>query len=176
MERITITKKELTVPNIDQFYYDVRRNNKVDVLTRLLDYHNPKLSLVFCNTKRMVDELASELQGRGYAAEGIHGDMKQQQRDRVMKSFRNGRTDILIATDVAARGIDVDDVGAVFTPMGGPDVPEEPDAPLILSKARKSTSLRKSSVTAKQRLKRSRFLPRMMWPQSRQKRLWMKSA
>lgn len=114
VERITITKKELTVPNIDQYYFDVRRNNKVDVLTRLLDYYNPKLSLVFCNTKRMVDELASELQGRGYAAEGIHGDMKQQQRDRVMKSFRNGRTDILIATDVAARGIDVDDVEAVF--------------------------------------------------------------
>ena len=111
---IKVTKKELTVPNIDQYYYDVRRNDKVDVLTRLLDYYNPKLSLVFCNTKRMVDELASELQGRGYAAEGIHGDMKQQQRDRVMKSFRNGRCDILIATDVAARGIDVDDVEAVF--------------------------------------------------------------
>jgi ATP-dependent RNA helicase DeaD len=69
---------------------------------------------VFCNTKRMVDELVSELQGRGYAAEGIHGDMKQAQRDRVMKSFRKGRADILIATDVAARGIDVDDVEAVF--------------------------------------------------------------
>ena len=109
-----MTKKELTVPNIDQYYYDVRRNDKMEVLTRLLDYYNPKLSLVFCNTKRMVDELASELQGRGYAAEGIHGDMKQVQRDRVMKKFRNGKTDILIATDVAARGIDVDDVEAVF--------------------------------------------------------------
>ena len=109
---IKVTKKELTVPSIDQYYYDV--HDKVDVLTRLLDYYNPKLSLVFCNTKRMVDELASELQGRGYAAEGIHGDMKQQQRDRVMKSFRSGRCDILIATDVAARGIDVDDVEAVF--------------------------------------------------------------
>ena len=111
---IKVTKKELTVPNIDQYYYDVRRNDKMEVLTRLLDYYNPKLSLVFCNTKRMVDELASELQGRGYAAEGIHGDMKQVQRDRVMKKFRNGKTDILIATDVAARGIDVDDVEAVF--------------------------------------------------------------
>lgn len=111
---IKVTKKELTVSGIDQYYYDVRRNDKVEVLTRLLDYYNPKLSLVFCNTKRMVDELASELKGRGYAAEGIHGDMKQNQRDRVMKSFRSGRTDILIATDVAARGIDVDDVEAVF--------------------------------------------------------------
>lgn len=111
---IKITKKELTVPSIEQYYYDIRRNDKVDVLCRLLDFYNPKLSLVFCNTKRMVDELASELTGRGYAAEGIHGDMKQMQRDRVMKSFRSGRTDILIATDVAARGIDVDDVEAVF--------------------------------------------------------------
>ncbi len=111
---IKITKKELTVPSIDQYYYDIRRNDKIDVLCRLLDFYNPKLSLVFCNTKRMVDEVASELTGRGYAAEAIHGDMKQMQRDRVMKSFRSGRTDILIATDVAARGIDVDDVEAVF--------------------------------------------------------------
>ncbi len=111
---IKVVKKELTVPSIDQYYYDVKRRDKVDVLTRLLDYYDPKLSLVFCNTKRMVDELAQELQGRGYFAEGLHGDMKQSQRDRVMKSFRNGKTDILIATDVAARGIDVDDVEAVF--------------------------------------------------------------
>ena len=111
---IKITKKELTVPSIDQYYYDIRRNDKIDVLCRLLDFYNPKLSLVFCNTKRMVDEVAAELTGRGYAAEAIHGDMKQMQRDRVMKSFRSGRTDILIATDVAARGIDVDDVEAVF--------------------------------------------------------------
>lgn len=111
---IKVTKKELTVPSIEQYYYDVRRHDKVDVLCRLLDYYNPKLSLVFCNTKRMTDELAAELQGRGYAAEAIHGDMKQMQRDRVMKAFRSGRTDILIATDVAARGIDVDDVEAVF--------------------------------------------------------------
>ena len=111
---IKIVKKELTVANIDQYYYDVKRKDKIDVLTRLLDYYNPKLSLVFCNTKKMVDELAYELCGRGYSAEGLHGDMKQVQRDRVMKNFRNGKTDILIATDVAARGIDVDDVEAVF--------------------------------------------------------------
>lgn len=92
----------------------MKRKDKIDVLTRLLDYYNPKLSLVFCNTKKMVDELAYELCGRGYSAEGLHGDMKQVQRDRVMKNFRNGKTDILIATDVAARGIDVDDVEAVF--------------------------------------------------------------
>ena len=111
---IKVTKKELTVPSIEQYYYDVKRKDKLEVLTRLLDYYDPKLSLVFCNTKKMVDELTAELQGQGYFAEGLHGDMKQAQRDRVMKSFREGKVDILVATDVAARGIDVDDVEAVF--------------------------------------------------------------
>ncbi len=83
--------------------------------------YNPKLSLVFCNTKKQVDELTSALQGRGYFAEGLHGDLKQQQRDRVMHGFRNGKTEILVATDVAARGIDVDDVEAVFNY----DVPQD---------------------------------------------------
>ena len=110
---IKVVKKELTVPNIEQYYYDVKRKDKIEVLTRLLDYYNPKLSLVFCNTKRMVDELTEELQGRGYFAEGLHGDMKQTQRDRVMRGFRTGKTEILIATDVAARGIDVDDVAQI---------------------------------------------------------------
>lgn len=111
---IKVTKKELTVPNIEQYYYDVKRKDKMEVLTRLLDYYDPKLSLVFCNTKKMVDELTAQLQGQGYFAEGLHGDMKQSQRDRVMKRFRDGKTEILVATDVAARGIDVDDVEAVF--------------------------------------------------------------
>ena len=111
---IKVVKKELTVPNIEQYYYDVKRKDKVEVLSRLLDVYDPKLSLVFCNTKRMVDELTNALQGRGYFAEGLHGDMKQMQRDRVMNHFRNGNTEILVATDVAARGIDVDDVEAVF--------------------------------------------------------------
>lgn len=111
---IKVVKKELTVPKIEQYYLDVKRKDKIEVLTRLLDYYEPKLSLVFCNTKRMVDDLTEVLKGRGYFAEGLHGDMSQAQRDRVMKSFRNGKTDILIATDVAARGIDVDDVEAVF--------------------------------------------------------------
>src|SRR5699024_2699205 len=75
---------------------------------------NPDLSIVFCNTKRKVDELTIELQGRGYFADGIHGDLKQSQRDKVMTKFRNGNIDILVATDVAARGIDVDDVEVVF--------------------------------------------------------------
>lgn len=113
-QTIRVVRKELTVPNITQYYYEVRPKNKGEVLSRLLDIYDPKLSVVFCNTKKGVDELVQELQGRGYFAEGLHGDMKQTMRDRVMKSFRNGKTDILVATDVAARGIDVDDVDAVF--------------------------------------------------------------
>lgn len=111
---IKVVRKELTVSNIEQFYYEVRPKNKTEVLCRLIDIYNPRLSVVFCNTKRQVDELISELKGRGYFADGIHGDMKQQQRDRVMDGFRSGKVDILIATDVAARGIDVDDVDMVF--------------------------------------------------------------
>ena len=111
---IKVVRKELTVSNIEQFYYEVRPKNKTEVLCRLIDIYNPRLSVVFCNTKRQVDELISELKGRGYFADGRHGDMKQQQRDRVMDDFRSGKVDILIATDVAARGIDVDDVDMVF--------------------------------------------------------------
>ena len=111
---VRVIKKELTVPKVTQYYYEVKPKNKVEVMCRLLDMYSPKLSIIFCNTKRQVDELVQALQGRGYFAEGLHGDLKQVQRDRVMESFRNGRTDILIATDVAARGIDVGNVEAVF--------------------------------------------------------------
>ena len=107
-------EKELTVPSIKQYYYEVRKENKKEVVARLLDYYNPKRTLIFCNTKRMVEELAEVLKGRGYFAEGLHGDLSQAMRDRVMSSFRSGTADILIATDVAARGIDVDDVEAVI--------------------------------------------------------------
>lgn len=118
---IRVVKKELTVPKIEQYYYEVKAKNKPEALSRLLDMYNPKLSLVFCNTKKQVDELVDELKGRGYFAEALHGDLKQESRDRVMKRFRTGLTDILVATDVAARGIDVDDVEAVFNY----DVPQD---------------------------------------------------
>ena len=111
---VKVVKKELTVPKVTQYYYEVKPKTKLEVMCRLLDLYAPKLSVAFCNTKRQVDELVQELQGRGYFAEGLHGDLKQIQRDRVMNSFRNGKTEILVATDVAARGIDVDDVEAVF--------------------------------------------------------------
>jgi ATP-dependent RNA helicase DeaD len=113
-EIVKVVHKELTVPNINQYFYELRQGMKLEVLTRLLDIHNPVLSLVFCNTKRAVDDLVSHLQARGYAAEGLHGDMKQLFRDRVMAKFRSGKIEILVATDVAARGIDVDDIDAVF--------------------------------------------------------------
>ena len=111
---VKVVKKELTVPKVTQYYYEGKPKTKVEVMCRLLDMYAPKLSVAFCNTKKQVDELVQELQGRGYFAEGLHGDLKQEQRDRVMNSFRNGATEILVATDVAARGIDVDDVEAVF--------------------------------------------------------------
>ena len=99
-EIVKVIQKELTVPKIEQYYYEVNPRKKNEVLSRLLDMYDPSLSLVFCNTKRKVDELVADLKGRGYFAEGLHGDMKQSQRDRVMNGFRNGRTDILVATDV----------------------------------------------------------------------------
>ena len=113
-EQIKVVHKELTVPNVNQFYFELKPNMKLEVLTRLIDIHDPKLSIVFCNTKRAVDELVSHLQTRGYFAEGLHGDLKQMMRDRVMAKFRNGTIEILVATDVAARGIDVEEIDAVF--------------------------------------------------------------
>lgn len=111
---IKAVHKELTVPGIEQYYVEARESTKLEVLSRIIDAKNIKLALVFCNTKKRVDELTSSLQSRGYAAEALHGDLKQSQRDTVMAKFRKGHIDILIATDVAARGIDVDDIEAVF--------------------------------------------------------------
>lgn len=111
---IEIVHKELTVPSIDQYYIETRESAKVELLSRLIDATEPRLSLVFCNTKKRADDLSSSLQLRDYQCEALHGDLSQAARDRVMKKFRNGSIDILIATDVAARGIDVDDVDAVF--------------------------------------------------------------
>lgn len=111
---IKVTHKQITVPTVEQFYLETKSSNKINVLTRLIDVKNYHLVMVFCNTKRMVDELTGELNARGYTAEGLHGDMKQAQRDRVMSRFKKGLADILVATDVAARGIDVDNIEAVF--------------------------------------------------------------
>lgn len=111
---IKTVHKELTIPSIDQYYLEVRESSKLELLCRLIDAKNIKLGMVFCNTKKRVDELTSALQTRGYSAEALHGDMKQTERDRVMTKFRKGLIEILVATDVAARGIDVNNIEAVF--------------------------------------------------------------
>ncbi|MDD2472659.1 MULTISPECIES: DEAD/DEAH box helicase [unclassified Methanoculleus] len=120
-EFISVARREVTVPQIEQLYIEVRNRDKLEVLTRLLDMYDPELTLVFSNTKKGVDELTTHLQARGYFAEGLHGDMKQTLRDRVMAKFRAGTIDILVATDVAARGIDVEDVDLVINY----DVPQD---------------------------------------------------
>lgn len=113
-EIIKVENKAQTVDTITQYYYEVPMGRKTDALQMLLLMHEPKLSMVFCNTKRMVDELTESLNAKGFKAAALHGDMKQQQRTQVMNAFKAGRISILIATDVAARGIDVDDIDAVF--------------------------------------------------------------
>ncbi len=113
-EMIKVINKELTVPNIEQYYYEVSSKNREEVLSRLLDIYSPKLSIIFCNTKKQVDLLVNALLGRGYFAAALHGDMKQEQREHIMQGFRDGKTEVLVATDIAARGLDVDEVEAVF--------------------------------------------------------------
>lgn len=120
-ELVRVTKKELTIPLVKQYYFVVKSIYKEEVISRLLVTYSFKRSIIFCNTKKMVDDLAENLKARGYQAEGLHGDMTQKQRDFVMGRFKSGNLEILIATDVAARGIDVDDLEAVFNY----DVPQD---------------------------------------------------
>jgi ATP-dependent RNA helicase DeaD len=111
---IKLVHKEVTVPNVEQFYFEVKPQAKTEALARLIDYYNLKLSMVFCNTKKRVDEVVDDMLTRGYMVDGLHGDMQQKQRDIVMSRFRKNEIEVLVATDVAARGIDVGDVEAVF--------------------------------------------------------------
>ena len=113
-QNVRIEQKALTVPTVEQSYYEVDRRFKIELLTRLIDIHDLKLGIIFCNTKRMVDELVDHLNAQGYSADRLHGDMSQAMRDRVMMKFRKSGLEFLVATDVAARGIDVDDVQVVF--------------------------------------------------------------
>ncbi len=113
-EHIKVLHKELTVPGIDQYYIEVREPFKLEILSRVIDGNDYRISLVFCNTKKRVDEVSMSLQTRGYTAEALHGDMRQNERDAVMSKFRNGDINILVATDVAARGVDVENIEAVF--------------------------------------------------------------
>lgn len=111
---VKVAAKELTIPLVSQKFYRIKNQDKDAACIRLLDYYQPKLCLIFCNTKKKVEELSEVIKRAGYQAEGLHGDLAQHQRDTVMGRFRNGSTNILIATDVAARGIDVDNVEAVI--------------------------------------------------------------
>jgi ATP-dependent RNA helicase DeaD len=111
---VKIEQRELTVPTVEQTYFEVDRRFKVELLTRLIDLHDLKLGIIFCNTKRMVDDLVEHLNAQGYSADRLHGDMTQMMRDRVMNRFRKSGLEFLVATDVAARGLDVDNVQVVF--------------------------------------------------------------
>src|SRR5438067_13877355 len=113
-QNVHIEQKTLTVPTVEQVYYEVDRRSKIELLTRLIDIHDLKLGIIFCNTKRMVDDLVDHLNAQGYSADRLHGDMSQNMRERVMNKFRKSGLEFLVATDVAARGIDVEDVQVVF--------------------------------------------------------------
>lgn len=121
---VSISKEQLTVPLIEQVYYEMRERDKVDYLCRILDVEDFQRSIIFGRTKKGVDELVSSLQTRGYLAEALHGDLSQVQRDRVMRKFRDGSIEILVATDVAARGLDIENVTHVINF----DIPQDPES------------------------------------------------
>jgi len=120
---IEVEKKTLTVEAIEQVSYEVRQRSRVEVLSRLLDMDEPRLAIVFCNTRRVVDEVAETLNARGYAADRLHGDISQDQRERTLARFRKGTVEVLVATDVAARGIDIDEIDLV----ANYDLPQDPE-------------------------------------------------
>ncbi len=111
---VEVNKSKVTLDNISQLCVDVPMGSKKDALNLLLRYYNPSLSMIFCNTKQMVDEITEHLNQNGFDVDGLHGDMKQSQRTKVMNNFKSGKTSILVATDVAARGIDVNNIEYVF--------------------------------------------------------------
>jgi ATP-dependent RNA helicase DeaD len=121
---VRVKMKEMTVPAIEQFYLEVMEKNKFDVLTRLLDIQSPELAIIFGRTKRRVDELSEALTLRGYTAEGIHGDLTQAKRMQVLRKFKEGSIDVLVATDVAARGLDISGVTHVYNF----DIPQDPES------------------------------------------------
>ncbi|NGQ96394.1 DEAD/DEAH box helicase [Brevibacillus sp. SYP-B805] len=123
-ETIAVSREEVTAPLIEQVYYKVFERNKIESLCRILDSEDVDLGIIFCRTKKGVDELTETLQARGYLADGLHGDLSQAQRDKVMKAFREGTIEFLIATDVAARGIDVGNVSHVINY----DIPQDPES------------------------------------------------
>ncbi|WP_199622042.1 DEAD/DEAH box helicase [Paenibacillus alkalitolerans] len=123
-EHVSVVPKQVSAPLISQEYIEVHEKSKFDALCRLLDMESPDLAIVFGRTKRRVDELAEALQKRGYSADGLHGDLSQNMRDTVMRKFRDGSIDVLVATDVAARGLDVSGV----THVVNFDLPQDPES------------------------------------------------
>ena len=123
-EHVKIKAKELTNVNVDQYFIRVKEQEKFDTMTRLMDVDQPELSIVFGRTKRRVDELTRGLKLRGFRAEGIHGDLDQNKRLRVIRDFKNDQIDILVATDVAARGLDISGVTHVYNY----DIPQDPES------------------------------------------------
>ncbi|MBE3562552.1 MAG: DEAD/DEAH box helicase [Hydrogenibacillus schlegelii] len=123
-ETVKVTRETVTAPSIEQVYYKVLEKNKVDALCRILDTEETELGIIFCRTKKGVDELTEQLQARGYLVDALHGDLSQAQRDKVMADFRNGRIEYLIATDVAARGLDISNVSHVINF----DIPQDPES------------------------------------------------
>ena len=123
-EHVKIAAKELTTELVDQYYIRVKDQEKFDTMTRLMDVEQPELSIVFGRTKRRVDELTRGLKIRGFRAEGIHGDLDQNKRLRVLRDFKNGNLDVLVATDVAARGLDISGVSHVYNY----DIPQDPES------------------------------------------------
>lgn len=113
-KHVKVAKQDMIVKEIEQVYFPTKEKDKLDSLTRFLDIYDINLCLVFSNTKKRVDFIVRSLQRKGYSVDGIHGDMSQSQRDKVMDKFRKGKINMLVATDVAARGIDVPDVEVVF--------------------------------------------------------------
>ncbi len=123
-EHVSVIPKQVSAPLIDQAYIEVHERQKFEAISRLLDMESPELAIVFGRTKRRVDELSEALQKRGYSADGLHGDLSQNQRDTVMRKFRDGSIDVLVATDVAARGLDVSGV----THVVNFDLPQDPES------------------------------------------------
>ena len=123
-EHVKIAAKELTTELVDQYYIRVKEQEKFDTMTRLMDVEQPELAIVFGRTKRRVDELTRGLKIRGFRAEGIHGDLDQNKRLRVLRDFKNGNLDVLVATDVAARGLDISGVTHVYNY----DIPQDPES------------------------------------------------
>jgi ATP-dependent RNA helicase DeaD len=159
-EMVKVEGRAETAAGVDQYFMEVRDSMRTEAVSRVMDMANFKLALIFCNTKRMCDSLVQELQARGYSSDALHGDMRQQVRDKVMNKFRNGQIDMLVATDVAARGLDVDEIDVVFNY----DIPNDPEYYVhrIGRTARAGRSGMAITFTSGRKKKQIRFIEKMI--------------